>query len=154
MDKDDDAKLTWIRFRTVGTNVTGGAIPPQILADQLTLFRQGGGGRLCPPYYYLPTRIFRPSYGPALQQEMIFPLSCLRDSTRSKPIQTRPSQSNTSVDMSAVIARLARVTSWNMDVWRKIYILIRIVVLSGCPESRPINHFLWFNITWARVNQD
>ena len=62
---------------------------------------------------YLPTRIFRPSYGPALQQEMIFPLSCLRDSTRSKPIPTRPSQSNTSVDMSAVIAGsdMARVTS-------------------------------------------
>ena len=101
-------------------------------------------GILCPRYYYLPTRIFRPSYGPALQQEMIFPLSCLRDSTWSKLIPTRPSQSNTSVDMSAVIARLARVTSWNMDVWWKIYILIRILVLSGCPESRPINYFLGF----------
>ena len=153
MDKDDDAKLTWIRCRTVGTGRTGGAIPPDF-GRSVNPIQTKGGGILCPPYYWLPTQIFRPSYGPALQQEMIFPLSCLRDSTRSKPIQTRPSQSNTSVDMSAVIARLARVTSWNMDVWRKIYILIRIVVLSGCPESRPINHFLWFNITWARVNQN
>ena len=35
----------------------------QILADQLTLF-QPGGDRLCPPNYFWPTQIFRPSDGP------------------------------------------------------------------------------------------
>ena len=35
--------------------------PPQILTGQLSLFQPGG--RLCPPHYYLPTRIFRPSVG-------------------------------------------------------------------------------------------
>ena len=37
--------------------------PPQILAEQLTLFQPGG--RLCLPHHYLPSsRIFRSPYGP------------------------------------------------------------------------------------------
>ena len=38
-----------------------GVMAPQNLQDQLTLSQTGG--RLCPPNYYLPLRIFRPSYG-------------------------------------------------------------------------------------------
>ena len=62
-------------FRAVGKGGQGGwAIPPKILAGQLTLSqsRKGwGGGRLCPSYYVLlnprPPRIFRPSYDPIFQ---------------------------------------------------------------------------------------
>ena len=36
-----------------------------ILADQLTLDQpEGGGDKLCPPYYYWHLQIFRPSDGP------------------------------------------------------------------------------------------
>ena len=42
----------------------GGALPsPQFLAEQLTLSQPGG--RLCPPQYYKPSRIFRPCNGSA-----------------------------------------------------------------------------------------
>ena len=42
----------------------GGGMIPQILNDELTLSQSGG--RSCPPYYYSPPRIFRPSYGSTL----------------------------------------------------------------------------------------
>ena len=46
----------------------GGHWPSQILADQLTLSQPRGGGRLCPPNYYIPPlQIFRPSYGSELE---------------------------------------------------------------------------------------
>ena len=47
----------------------GGAPPPPDLADQLTLFKLGG--MLCPPHYYLPPRIFRPFYGPAVHKLLL-----------------------------------------------------------------------------------
>ena len=43
---------------------------PQTLEDQLTLFQEGG--RLCPPHYCLPTRIFRPSYCPELYAQCTY----------------------------------------------------------------------------------
>ena len=41
----------------------GGAMTPQILANQLSL-SQPGGDRLCPPNYYWHSQIFRPSDSP------------------------------------------------------------------------------------------
>ena len=41
-------------------------MPPQFLADQLTLSQAAGWGRLCPPHYYVLPRIFRPASGPDL----------------------------------------------------------------------------------------
>ena len=39
-------------FSDAGTGGARGATgpPPQYLADQLTLFQPGGGGRFCPPF--------------------------------------------------------------------------------------------------------
>ena len=45
----------------------GGAQPPRILADQLTLSQIVGGGRLCLTNYYLPLQLFRPSDIPAIR---------------------------------------------------------------------------------------
>ena len=39
-----------------------GQLPPQILADQLTLSQPGG--HMIPTQYYVPPRIFRPCDGP------------------------------------------------------------------------------------------
>ena len=43
---------------------------PQFLAKQLTLSQLGG--RLCPPQYYKPPRIFKPCDGPGI----VVPLTC------------------------------------------------------------------------------
>ena len=43
-------------FRHFG-HCGGGHVPPQVLGYQLTLFGPRGG-RLCPPYYYVPLPIF------------------------------------------------------------------------------------------------
>ena len=37
----------------------GGFYPTRKLGVQLTLFNPGGGGRLCPRHYCLPTRIWK-----------------------------------------------------------------------------------------------
>ena len=47
--------------RAVGT---GGNSPTRILVDQLILPISTKFGRLCPPHYKPPPRIFRPCYGP------------------------------------------------------------------------------------------
>ena len=43
--------------------VPGGAIVPPIFGWSVNPISTKGG-RLCPPFYYLPFQIFRPSYGP------------------------------------------------------------------------------------------
>ena len=57
--------LNPIMYKGLVPGGSGGAMAPQILADQLTL-SQPGGDRLCPPNYYWHPRIFRPSNGPVI----------------------------------------------------------------------------------------
>ena len=49
--------------RSVLRNRGKGAIAPHRFW-QISWPYSNHGGKLCPPYYYLPIRIFRPSYGP------------------------------------------------------------------------------------------
>ena len=55
------ANETCLHIRAVARGQ--GLQPPQCLTDQLTLSQPGG--RLCPPQYYQPPKIFRPCDGPA-----------------------------------------------------------------------------------------
>ena len=72
----------------------GGASAPQYLTDQLTLSQQGGG-RLCPPQYKQPPRIFRPCDGPVGRTCLSSPCSAKRRaSDKDLPVQLKKMQLN------------------------------------------------------------